>query len=115
MKSAVVLFATIGLLSMALGMRSMLRYQSGLGYDRESMDRALELEDQHAATPLVFRPTVQHALLLSYVSLLRDDTSHCTLCTNRVPKLAFLGVILGTSAYQGRSTGRSRGSITTSG
>jgi DNA-binding CsgD family transcriptional regulator len=55
------------LLSMALGMRSMLRFQSGLGYDAAAMARALELEEPDAATPLVFRPSVQNALLLEFI------------------------------------------------
>lgn len=55
------------LLGMALGMQSMLRFQSGLGYDDDAMSRAVELEDPLASTPLVFRPTIQHALLLEFV------------------------------------------------
>lgn len=56
------------LLSMALGMRSILRFTAGLGLDEESIGRALELEDQEALTPLVFRPTVQNALLLQWTN-----------------------------------------------
>ncbi len=54
------------LLSMALGMRCMLRFQCGHGFDDTAMARALELEDPHAYTPLVFRPRVQHALLQEF-------------------------------------------------
>ncbi|KKW64715.1 AAA family ATPase [Mycolicibacterium elephantis] len=56
------------LLSMALGMRSILLFTAGLGLDEESIQRALELEDQEAFTPLVFKPTVQHALLLQWTN-----------------------------------------------
>ena len=54
------------LLGMALGMRTMQRFQSGLGLDTESLSRAVELEDPKATTPLVFRPSVHHALLMEW-------------------------------------------------
>jgi DNA-binding CsgD family transcriptional regulator len=55
------------LLSVALGMRVTLRFLHGCGLDEASLARALELEDPDVAfTPLVFRPTVQHALLLDW-------------------------------------------------
>ncbi|MGV0793334.1 ATP-binding protein [Mycolicibacterium sp. XJ1819] len=54
------------LLAMALGMRTMLRFLSGHGRDDDSLSRALELEDPQAFTPLVFRPSVQRALLLEW-------------------------------------------------
>lgn len=54
------------LLSMALGMRAILGFMMGRGFDEASLQRALELEDPHAFTPLVFRPGVQHALLLEW-------------------------------------------------
>jgi ATP/maltotriose-dependent transcriptional regulator MalT len=54
------------LLSLALGMRVMLGFMAGEGLDDVSLHRALELEDTQTFTPLVFRPTVQHALLLEW-------------------------------------------------
>jgi DNA-binding CsgD family transcriptional regulator len=54
------------LLSMALGMRVMLGFLAGRGFDDVSLRRALDLEDPQAFTPLVFRPSVQHALLLEW-------------------------------------------------
>lgn len=53
--------------SVALGMQVTVRFMRGHGIDEASLRRALELEDPAAAfTPLVFRPTVQHALLLDW-------------------------------------------------
>jgi DNA-binding NarL/FixJ family response regulator len=54
------------LLSMALSMKVILRFLAGHGVDDAALSRALELEDPHAFTPLVFRPSVQHALLLEW-------------------------------------------------
>ena len=54
------------LLSMALGMRVTLQFLSGGGLDDVSLSRAVELEDPKAFTPLVFRPSVQHALLMEW-------------------------------------------------
>lgn len=54
------------LLSLALGMRVMLGFVAGKGFDDVSLQRALGLEDEHAFTPLVFRPRMQHALLLEW-------------------------------------------------
>ncbi|MGE2723332.1 helix-turn-helix transcriptional regulator [Mycolicibacterium pulveris] len=56
------------LLSLALGMRSILLFTSGRGLDEDSIRRAVELEDPEALTPLVFRPSVQHALLLQWTN-----------------------------------------------
>jgi DNA-binding CsgD family transcriptional regulator len=58
------------LLSLALGMRTILQFLSGNGLDDVSIHRALALEDPQAYTPLVFRPTVQHALLLEWTGQL---------------------------------------------
>ncbi|KUI02252.1 LuxR family transcriptional regulator [Mycobacterium sp. IS-3022] len=60
------------LLGMALGMLAMMRFAAGEGYDDELLRRALELEDPEAYTPLVFRPTVQHALLLEWTGRLDE-------------------------------------------
>ena len=55
------------LLSVALGMQVTLRFLTGHGLDEAKLARALELEDPRVAfTPLVFQPTVQHALLLDW-------------------------------------------------
>ena len=54
------------LLSLALGMRVTLGFMAGEGFDDVSLGRALELEDQQTVTPLVFRPSVQNALLLEW-------------------------------------------------
>ena len=54
------------LLSLALGMRVTLGFMAGEGFDDVSLGRALELEDQQTFTPLVFRPSVQNALLLEW-------------------------------------------------
>ncbi|MCT7657247.1 helix-turn-helix transcriptional regulator [Mycobacterium deserti] len=58
------------LLSVALGMRATLQFLSGNGIDDVSIRRALALEDPQAYTPLVFRPTVQHALLMEWTGQL---------------------------------------------
>jgi ATP/maltotriose-dependent transcriptional regulator MalT len=58
------------LLSMALGMLVTMRFVAGHGYDEELLARSLELEDPEAFTPLVFRPSVQHALLLEWTGQL---------------------------------------------
>ena len=65
------------LLSLALGMRVMLGFMAGEGFDDTSLHRALELEDPQAITPLVFRPTMQHALLLEFTGQL--DTARAEL------------------------------------
>ncbi len=65
------------LLSLALGMRVMLGFFAGEGFDDTRLHRALELEDEQAFTPLVFRPTMQHALLLEFTGQL--DTARAAL------------------------------------
>jgi ATP/maltotriose-dependent transcriptional regulator MalT len=63
-----------GLLSQALGVRSMLSFLRGDGVDEPSLLRALELEDQESFTPMVLKPSVQHALILGWTGEL--DTSY---------------------------------------
>jgi DNA-binding CsgD family transcriptional regulator len=63
-----------GLLSQALGARSMLLFLRGDGVDEPSLQRALELEDHESFTPTVLKPSVEHALLLGWTGDL--DTSH---------------------------------------
>jgi DNA-binding CsgD family transcriptional regulator len=54
------------LLSMAVGMQTVLRFLCGQGLDEVSLRRAVELEDSEIVTPLVFRPHVQRTLLLAW-------------------------------------------------
>lgn len=54
------------LLSMALGMKVTLDFLAGNGFDTTTLARALKIEDPQDFTPLVFRPSVQHALLLEW-------------------------------------------------
>ncbi|MGO4446286.1 AAA family ATPase [Mycobacterium sp. 2YAF39] len=63
------------LLSLALGMRVMLGFMAGEGLDDESLARALEFADQQSFTPLVFRPAMQHALLMEWTGDL-DTARH---------------------------------------
>lgn len=53
-------------LGMALGMQAILRFINGEGLDDANLRRAVQLEDPDIFTPLVFRPSVQHALLMSW-------------------------------------------------
>jgi DNA-binding CsgD family transcriptional regulator len=54
------------LVSQALGARAMIRFIQGKGHDQPGMRRALELEDPDANIAIVFRPTVQNALLAGW-------------------------------------------------
>jgi DNA-binding CsgD family transcriptional regulator len=54
------------LLSQALGLREVLRFLHGLGYDEPRLRRALALEDPAIPTPVMFRPSVQEGLLLAW-------------------------------------------------
>ena len=47
-----------GLLSQALGVRSMLAFLRGDGVDEPSLQRSLELEDHESFTPTVLKPSV---------------------------------------------------------
>ncbi|MDT5326352.1 MAG: hypothetical protein QOF25_3504 [Mycobacterium sp.] len=58
------------LVSQALGMRSMMRFIVGDGFDEESMARARQFDDQSDGLPLVTRPRVQHALLCAWTEQL---------------------------------------------
>jgi DNA-binding NarL/FixJ family response regulator len=60
------------LLSMALMMRVILLFLCGAGVDEENVRRSLELEDPDVVAPLVFRPNVQHALLLEWTGRLDE-------------------------------------------
>ena len=61
-------------LSQALGMRVILKYMLGNGLDEQSMQRALELQDDAADISSAFDPAVQHALLLAWTGEL--DEAH---------------------------------------
>ncbi len=54
-----------GLLSLALGARATIHFFLGGGLDEENMRRALELEDTESFTPIMLRPSVEHALILA--------------------------------------------------
>jgi DNA-binding CsgD family transcriptional regulator len=56
-----------GLLSEALGVRSMLYFLRGDGVDEPTLLRALELEDHASFTPTVLKPGVEHALILGWI------------------------------------------------
>ncbi len=62
------------LLGLALGMRVVLRFLCGEGFDSMDLRRAVALEDRDIFTPLVFRPSVQRALLLEWTG--RLDEAH---------------------------------------
>ncbi|MGV0793333.1 ATP-binding protein [Mycolicibacterium sp. XJ1819] len=63
-----------GLLSQALGVRVTMQFFTGGGIDEPSLRRALELEDRDSFTPVMLRPSVEHALILSCTGDL--DTSY---------------------------------------
>jgi DNA-binding CsgD family transcriptional regulator len=54
------------LISAALGMRAMLDYMSGRGFDRAALERAVDFEDETQPIPLAFRPSVQMTLLRAW-------------------------------------------------
>ncbi|MFG1930978.1 AAA family ATPase [Mycobacterium sp. NPDC048908] len=62
------------LLGLAMGMRVTLEFLSGAGFDEDQLRFALQLEDPDIFTPLVFRPSVQRALLLEWIG--RLDEAH---------------------------------------
>ena len=75
------------LVSQALGARAMIRFIQGRGHDQPGMRRALELEDPDANVAIVFRATVQNALLSGWSGQLdgaRDAlVSICRGCLER--------------------------------
>ncbi len=54
------------LISAALGMRAMMDFMSGRGFDRPAMQRAVELEEPDRHVPLAFRPGMQMTLLRAW-------------------------------------------------
>jgi hypothetical protein len=79
-----------GLLSEALGVRATIQFLVGGGIDEQSLRRALELEDHDTFTPIMLRPSVEHALMLACTGEL--DTSYDRMraierrCTDKVRK-----------------------------
>ena len=63
-----------GLLGLALGMRTILRFERGDGFDESDMRRALLCDDRNPNVPLSFRPHWQNALLLDWTGEL--DRAH---------------------------------------
>jgi DNA-binding CsgD family transcriptional regulator len=59
-----------GLLSLALGMRTILRFQRGDGFDEDDMRRALLSDDHNPTVPLAVSPHWQNALLLDWTGQL---------------------------------------------
>jgi ATP/maltotriose-dependent transcriptional regulator MalT len=57
---------TPNLISSALGMRTMLNFISGRGFDRAALERAVDLEEPDQPTSLAFRPSVQMLLLRAW-------------------------------------------------
>lgn len=53
------------LISIAVSLRVALEFLTGSGFDAESMQRAVALEDHHTHTPIVLRPSTQQAMLLA--------------------------------------------------
>jgi ATP/maltotriose-dependent transcriptional regulator MalT len=60
------------LLSQALSTRVLLSFMHGKGLDEPSLQRALELEDDLASTPVPFRPGMHNAMLLAWIGQLDD-------------------------------------------
>ena len=54
------------LLSPALGMRAMLDFMSGRGFDEAALQRAVDLEEEDQPVALAFRPSVQMTLLRAW-------------------------------------------------
>jgi len=54
------------LLSAAVGMRAMLDFMSGRGFDRPALQLAVDLEEPDQRVPLAFRPHVQMTLLRAW-------------------------------------------------
>ena len=65
-----------GLLSEALGVRATMQFFLGGGIDEHSLRRALELEDHDSFTPIMLRPSVEHALMLACTGELDASYDH---------------------------------------
>ncbi len=62
------------LLALALGMRAMVLFIRGDGFDETGMRRALALQDHRGGVPVAFRPDIQNVLLLGWTGHL--DHAH---------------------------------------
>ncbi len=71
------------LLSQALSMRVVVRFQRGRGLDELALRRALELEDRDADTPVVLRPSMQNVLLLAWTGRLADAAERAGIIRRR--------------------------------
>ncbi|MCV7423027.1 AAA family ATPase [Mycobacterium yunnanensis] len=60
--------------SQAVGMRVMVRFLAGDGLDGAGLRRALTVED-HPSTPMAFRPSTQHAMLLAWTGQLERSAA----------------------------------------
>jgi DNA-binding CsgD family transcriptional regulator len=69
------------LLSQALGMRVVVYMLLGKGLDDRSLRRALDLDDHHAATSAVLRPTFQRAMVSAWIG--QHDSAHDQFATVR--------------------------------
>ena len=63
------------LISQALAVWSLVSFNCGLGYDEAVMRRALELEDHEGDTPIPFRATAIHALLMAWTGRLEQSAA----------------------------------------
>ena len=75
--------AVPSLLSSALGMHETLGFLAGRGFDRATIQRAVDLEDRNAPIPVAFRPSVQVALLRGWSGRIRSCP--CSACSRRQP------------------------------
>jgi hypothetical protein len=67
------------LLSPALGMRAMLDFMSGRGFDKPAMRRAVELQEPDPRVPVAFRPNAQLTLLRAWTGELIFVAFHLAL------------------------------------
>ena len=63
------------LISQALAVWGLVSFNCGLGYDEAVLRRALELEDHEGDTPIAFRATAIHALLMAWTGRLEESAA----------------------------------------
>ena len=63
------------LISQALAVWGLVSFNCGLGYDEAVLRRALELEDHQGDTPIAFRATAIHALLMAWTGRLDQSAA----------------------------------------
>ena len=71
------------LLSQALSMRTLLSFMHGAGLDGPALNRAVSLEDHEANTPVPFRPSMHHAMLLTWTGQLEHAQEQMTVVWRR--------------------------------